>query len=79
MSILNQLESYTKENPNTTILFDESQPKGITYAQLDDLSGRVYAYLSDKGIVCFNQSSARYYACYRYDWRMEGRRGMGAC
>lgn len=50
MSILNQLESYTKENPNTAILFDESQPKGITYAQLDDLSGRVYAYLSDKGI-----------------------------
>ena len=31
-------------------MFDEAQPKGITYAQLDDFSGRVYAYLTAKGI-----------------------------
>ena len=50
MTIIELLEQYTKENPNTAILFDEAQPKGITYAQLDDFSGRVYAFLTDKGI-----------------------------
>ena len=50
MTIIELLEQYTKENPNTAILFDEAQPKGITYAQLDDFSGRVYAFLTGKGI-----------------------------
>ena len=50
MTILQMLEEYTKENPNTAILFDDAHSKGITYAQLDDLSGRVYAYLCNKGI-----------------------------
>ena len=50
MTILQMLEEYGKQNPNAAILFDEAHAKGITYAQLDDLSGRVYAYLSDKGI-----------------------------
>ena len=50
MSILELLEQYTREKPNAAILFDEAHSKGITYAQLDDLSGRVYAYLTEKGI-----------------------------
>lgn len=50
MTIIELLEQYTKEKPNASILFDEAQPKGITYAQLDDFSGRVYAYLTAKGI-----------------------------
>ena len=50
MTILQMLEEYGKQNPNAAILFDEAHAKGITYAQLEDLSGRVYAYLSDKGI-----------------------------
>lgn len=50
MTIIELLEQYTKEKPNAAILFDEAQPKGITYAQLDDFSGRVYAYLTAKGI-----------------------------
>ena len=50
MTILQMLEEYTKQTPNAAILFDEAHTKGITYAQLDDLSGRVFAYLSDKGI-----------------------------
>ena len=50
MNILQMLESYTKENPNSAILFDEANTKGITYAKLDELSGRVYAYLSGNGI-----------------------------
>ena len=50
MTILQMLEEYGKQKPNATILFDDAHAKGITYAQLEDLSGRVYAYLSDKGI-----------------------------
>lgn len=50
MTVLQMLEEYTKQKPNAAVLFDDAHAKGITYAQLDDLSGRVYAYLSDKGI-----------------------------
>ena len=48
--IIDQLEEYTRENASTAILFDEAHSKGITYAQLDDLSGRVYAYLKKNNI-----------------------------
>lgn len=48
--ILELLEQYTKEKPSASILFDEAHNKGITYAQLDDMSGRVYAYLKAQGI-----------------------------
>lgn len=41
---------YTQESPNTAILFDEAHSKGITYAMLEDLTGRVYAYLKNNGI-----------------------------
>ena len=50
MNILELLARYTAEKPNAPILYDEAHTKGITYAQLDDISGRVYAYLSGKGI-----------------------------
>lgn len=50
MSVLKMLEDYTKESPNTAILFDEAHSKGITYAQLDEISGRIYAYLSSQGV-----------------------------
>ena len=44
------LAEYTAENPGAPILFDEAHSKGVTYAQLDDMSGRVYAYLKQNGI-----------------------------
>ena len=50
IDILELLEQYTKEKPGAVVLFDESHAKGITYAQLDDMSGRVYSYLKAKGI-----------------------------
>ena len=49
-TLLQRLEEYTAKDPNAAILFDEVHTKGITYAQLDDLSGRVYAWLKNKGI-----------------------------
>ena len=49
-TIIDLLEKYTKDTPNSAILFDDTHSKGITYAQLDDFTGRVYAYLKQKGI-----------------------------
>ena len=48
--ILELLEQYTAQDPNAAILFDDAHSKGVTYAQLDDMSGRVYAYLKQNGI-----------------------------
>ncbi|MBQ6336094.1 MAG: AMP-binding protein [Ruminococcus sp.] len=50
INIIELLEEYTASNPNAAILFDKTHAKGVTYAQLDDMSGRVYAYLKSKGI-----------------------------
>ncbi|MBO6303047.1 MAG: AMP-binding protein [Ruminiclostridium sp.] len=49
-TILQKLRRYTKEDPNAVILYDETHTKGISYAQLDDMSGRIYAFLKAKGI-----------------------------
>ena len=49
-TILQKLQRYTELTPDAAILFDESHTKGITYAQLDDLSGRIYAWLKAQGI-----------------------------
>ncbi|MBQ8136111.1 MAG: AMP-binding protein, partial [Clostridia bacterium] len=49
-TIIDKLRDYTNRNPNAAILFDEAHSKGVTYAQLDDMSGRVYGWLKDAGI-----------------------------
>ena len=49
-SFIEQMEYLAKASPKVAILFDEQMPKGITYAELDNLSGRVYAWLKAKGI-----------------------------
>ncbi len=49
-NILELLAQYTEEKPGAPILYDDAHSKGITYAQLDDMSGRIYRYLKDKGI-----------------------------
>lgn len=47
--IIDLLEQYTNKTPNTAILFDDVHKK-MTYAELDEMSGRLYGYLKDKGI-----------------------------
>ena len=49
-TIIDKLRDYTNRNPNAAILFDEAHSKGVTYAQLDDMSGRVYGWLKEQGI-----------------------------
>ncbi len=49
-TIIDVLEQFTKDTPNTAILFDDAHSKGITYEQLDNLTGRVYAYLKKNGV-----------------------------
>ena len=48
--ILELLEQYTSQNPNGTILYDDAHSRGVTYAQLDEMSGRVYSHLKAHGI-----------------------------
>ncbi len=50
ISIIDKLEQYTREKPGEAILFDDAHSKGITYAQLDEMSSRVYGYLKQHGI-----------------------------
>ena len=48
--ILEKLKKYTERKPDEAIMFDDAHAKGITYAQLDDMSGRVYAFLKQNKI-----------------------------
>ena len=49
-SFIEILEEFTSTDPNTAVLFDETHSKGLTYAKIDELSGRVRAYLEANGI-----------------------------
>lgn len=49
-NIIEMLDRYVKESPNSAILYDDAHSKGLTYAKLDDMSGRVYAYLKANGV-----------------------------
>jgi len=49
-TIIDRLQQYTEKNPNAPILFDDAHSKGVTYARLDDMSGRVYGWLKANGI-----------------------------
>ena len=49
-TIINKLAQYTREDPDAVILYDDAHSSGISYSQLDDMSGRVYAWLKQNGI-----------------------------
>ncbi len=50
INIIEVLEKYAAEEPDTPILYDETFTKGLTYSRLEHMTGCVYAYLKDKGI-----------------------------
>jgi len=47
---IEKLEENIKQRPNEAVLFDDTYVKGLTNAQLDDMSGKVYRYLKERGI-----------------------------
>ena len=47
---LDVFTKHTAENPNDKMLFDDQDVSGLTRAQVDEASARVYAWLSRKGI-----------------------------
>lgn len=49
-NILESISEYRQRDPNAPMLFDDIHTKGITYAQLDDMSARVYGWLKAQGI-----------------------------
>lgn len=49
-TFIEQLEFYAQNDAKPAILFDEQLPKGLSYGELDNLSGRVYAWLKNKNI-----------------------------
>ena len=49
-TIIDTIREYAAKSPDSAVLFDETRSKGVTYAELDDMSGRVYAYLKNNGI-----------------------------
>ncbi len=48
--IFDRIRQYAAETPSAPFLYDEEHPEGITYAEGDELSGRVYAWLKQQGI-----------------------------
>ena len=48
--VLKKLREYTEKSPDVAILYDEVHAKGLTYGQLDVMSGRIYGWLKDQGI-----------------------------
>ena len=48
--IIEKLRQYAGKRPEEAILFDDAHGRGVTYAQMEDMSGRVYAALKQKGI-----------------------------
>ena len=49
-TIIQVLQDYTQREPNAAILFDDAHSKGLTYAQLDEMSGKIYRWLKEKGV-----------------------------
>ncbi|WP_026510523.1 AMP-binding protein [Butyrivibrio sp. LC3010] len=49
-TILDTLQEYTAKAADKQILFDEVSVKGITYRQLNEMSGKIYAWLKSQGI-----------------------------
>ncbi len=50
MTIIEILKGHTENCPNTAVLYDEAHSKGLTYAQIDDMSARIYSYLKSNGV-----------------------------
>lgn len=49
-SLIEQFDFHVKNSPKAVAFFDEQIPQGISFEEIDNLSGRVYAWLKSKAI-----------------------------
>ena len=49
-TLIEQFDFHVKNSPEAAVFFDERIPKGITYEEMENLSGRVYGWLKNKAI-----------------------------
>ena len=48
--LIEQFDFHVKNSPKAVAFFDEQIPKGLTFEEIENLSGRVYAWLKNKAI-----------------------------
>lgn len=49
-SFVEKFEENVKLSPNKSLFFDEANTKGISYSVIDEVSSKIYHYLTNKGI-----------------------------
>lgn len=49
-SFVEKFEENVKLSPNKALFFDELNTKGISYSVIDEVSSKIYNYLTNKGI-----------------------------
>lgn len=49
-TLIEQFDFHVKNSPKAVVFFDEQIPKGISFEEIENLSGRVYGWLKNKAI-----------------------------
>ena len=44
LSFVEKFQENVEKNPNMTFIYDEYNTKGISYAKIDEVSSKIYAY-----------------------------------
>ena len=50
LSFVEKFQENVKKSPNMTFIYDDYNTKGISYAKIDEVSAKIYAYLSREGV-----------------------------
>lgn len=50
LSFVEKFQENVKNSPNMTFIYDEVNTKGISYAKIDEVSAKIYAYLFKCGV-----------------------------
>ena len=49
-SFVEKFSENVKKNPNNALFFDDANKKGVSYSKIDEVSAKIYAYLSNLGV-----------------------------
>ena len=49
-SFVEKFSENVKKSPNNSLFFDDINTKGISYAKIDEVSGKIYNYLTSIGV-----------------------------